>query len=207
MANTQAQFGFQHFGYLPGYAPDYQQIPFAIQSTYSTVIGFGDVVLKSATGGNYIIQGTPILATASAPVGIFVGCEYTPASGLQIPQWSPWWPGVTAVGDAIGYVISAPGALFRVASYSAAIVTANIGQAINFTTGGLSVVASGQGYSRMTVDPATLATTAAASTLSSLPFKVVSLFPGVGNGSDPTTNFNWCIVTWNNQQFKSASAF
>lgn len=207
MANTAAQFGFQHVGYLPGGAPDYQQLPAAIQSTYSTVIGFGDAVIKSATGGNYIIQATPTLATAASIRGIFAGCWFVPVSGIQVPQWSPYWPGATVASDATAYVIDAPNALFKVAAYSVAIVTANIGQAINFTTGGLTVTTRGQGNSVMTVDQATIATTSTGSTLVALPFKIVQLYQGIGNGSDPTTNYNWCIVTFNSQQWKSMSSF
>ena len=207
MANQQTQFGFRHIGFLPGGAPDYQQLPVAIQSTYSTVIGFGDAVIKSATGGNYIIPATAALATAAAIRGIFVGCYFTPTSGLQVPQWSPYWPGSTVASDAVGYVIDAPNALFLVAAYSVAIVTANIGQAINFTTGGNTVTTSGMGLSRMTVDQATIATTATGSTLVALPFKIVQLYQGLGNGSDPTTNYNWCVVTFNSQQWKTGSSF
>ena len=206
MANTQSQFGFQHFGYLPGFAPDYQQIPLSIQSTYSTVIGYGDPVIKVASGSSYIIQATAALATASPLSGIFLGCQITPSTGLGIPQWSPWYPGAQSV-DSVAYVMASPGALFRVAVLQTAIVTANIGQGVNFTTSGLTVTTKGSGYSIMTVDQATLATSASNTTMVNSPFKVYSMFPGIGNGSDPTTNFNWVIVAFNQQQWKSMAAF
>ena len=189
MANTAAQFGFQHFGYLPGGAPDYQQSKYLIQSTFSTKIFFGDPVVKSAAG-LYI---TPALGTGSltAITGIFVGCQYTPTGG--IPQWSPWWPGA-ASADATAYVIDAPNALFKVAALLTAVPATAIGQNIGYSTGAGGTTVGG-GFSTFTVDQSTLTTGSVA------PFQVYSMFPGVGNGSDTTTNFNWVIVSFNSQRF------
>ena len=39
--------------------------------------------------------------------------------------------------------------------------------------------------------------TAGGTAASFLPFRVVSMYQGVGNGSDPTTNFNWVVVGFN----------
>lgn len=197
MANTQAQFGFKHIGYLSGGAPDYQQSTYAILSTYSTNIGFGDPVMyTNATTGPYIVQATGALATTGTLVGIFVGCQYTPAGG--IPTWSPFWPGAAST-TAVAYVIDAPNAKFLVAALNTAIVSTNIGNAVNFTTGQCST--TGGGYSIATIDQSTATTTG--TTASLLPFKIVGLYPGVGNGSDPTTPFNWAVVSFNNQQFRT----
>ena len=198
MANTQSQFGFKHQGYLSGGAPDYQQSPRLIQSTNATKIGFGDPVIKQNATSQYIVQ-CPSLGSTTGPIdGIFVGCMFTPSGGLGIPQWSPFWPGA-ASADATGYVIDAPNAQFLVAALATAIVTANIGQAINFTTGTPSTV--GGGFSIATIDQSTATSTG--TTASLLPFKIVSLYQGIGNGSDPTTNYNWAIVTFNNQKYKT----
>lgn len=195
MANTQAQFGFQHFGYLPGGAPDYaQSTPYMLQSTYSTKIFFGDPVVKQTTT-KYI---NPATNTATTIAGIFVGCVFTPSSGLAIPQWSPWWPGSVAA-DATAYVIDAPNALFRVAALLTAIPPTAIGNNIGWSTGaGGSTV--GQGFSTYTVDQSTLATT------STYPFQIYSMYPGIGNGSDTTTSYNWVIVSFNNQRFRAGAA-
>ena len=198
MANTQSQFGFEHWGYLPGYMADYQQSTRGIQKTNTTAIQFGDVVQRANATSAYIVQGN---SSTTLPIeGIFVGCVYQIAG--NIPQWSPFWPGSAAAQDATAYVIDSPGALFKVATLATAIVSANIGNFINYTTGGFTASLTGQGYSVMTVDQSTIATTTG-TTANGLPFVVYSLFPGVGNGSDPTTNYNWVIVRFNNQILRS----
>lgn len=197
MANTQAQFGFKHLGYLSGGAPDYQQSTYPIQSTYSTNIGFGDPVIIQNATSPFIVQATGSLATAAPIVGIFVGCQYTPSGG--VPTWSSFWPGAAAT-TAIAYVIDAPNAKFLVAALNTAITSSNIGNVVNFTTGQCST--TGAGFSIATIDQST-ATAAGGTAASPLPFKIVGLYPGVGNGSDPTTPFNWAVVTFNNQIFKS----
>lgn len=209
MANTQAQFGFKQMGYQSGGAPDFQMSVRAIQSTYATKIGFGDPVIRSTSATAYIIQATGTLATSNPIEGIFVGCQYTPTSGLQIPTWSPSWPGVTVAADAVAYVIDAPNAQFLVATLQTAAGTADIGKVVNFTTGTPSTV--GGQYSVATIDMST-ATAAGGTAISSLPFRIVGLygsnsnigalsnqFGGVGNGTDPSTNYNWAVVTFNNQ--------
>ena len=195
MANTQSRFGFQQFGYLSGGQPDYQQSSYRIQSTCLTAIFAGDPVTKSAALGQYIL---PSVGTATAITGIFVGCQYTPAGGT-IPVWSPAFPGGTTIGDAVAYVIDAPNALFRVAALNTAIPATAIGQNIAFTTGGVTATTFGAGLSIVTVDQATLTTNSA------YPFQIYSMFPGVGNGSDTTTAYNWVIVSFNNQRIRSTT--
>lgn len=189
MANVQAQFGFRHIGFLSGGAPDYQQATRLIQSTNTTKIFFGDPVVKSGAS-NYIVQGAN---NTTVLEGIFVGCVLTPSSGLAIPQWSPYWPGVAAA-DATAYIINAPHALFLAAALNTAIVTSNIGANVGFAIGTGSTV--GAGLSGATLDQGTVGTT------NTLPFQIVSLYAGIGNGSDPSTAFNWAVVTFNNQRFK-----
>jgi hypothetical protein len=198
MANATALFGFRHIGFLSGGSPDFQMQPRAIQSTNTTKIGNGDPVLKNASATGYIIQGTGALATTTPVEGIFVGCQYTPAG--QAPAWSPYWVGAAA-SDATGYIINAPNALFLVGTLQTALVTANIGNAINFTTGTPNTTT---GFSVALVDQATA--TASGTTASLLPFKVVQLYQGIGNGSDPTSNNNWVVVTFNNQMFKTLAS-
>lgn len=188
MANVQSAFGFQEFGFLGGGAPDYQIQTGLIQSTNTTKIFQGDPIVKGPTT-NYIVQGANNTTTL---VGIFRQCVYIPVGG-GTPIWSPFWPG-SAAQDATAYFSSSPMALFRVAALSTSIVTANIGQNVGFAIGTGNT--SGGGFSGATVDQSTLATT------NTLPFQIYSLFPGIGNGSDPSTNFGWCIVSFNNQRYK-----
>ena len=190
MANVQAAFGFRHIGFLPGYAPDYQQLTRAIQSSNTTKIFNGDPVVKQTTS-SYIIQAA---STATILEGIFVGCNYVPTGGTLTLQPSPFWVG-SAASDATGYLINSPGALFLVAALNTAIVTSNIGGNIGWATGTGSTV--GGGFSGFTVDAATITTSNVA------PFQIVDLYKGVGNGSDPTTPYNWCVVTFNNQRFRT----
>lgn len=194
MANATAAFGFKHIGYLGGGAPDYQLTTRAIQSSNSTKIGFGDPVVKANATSPYIIQAVGTTVVTTPIVGIFQGCQYTPAGG--IPTWSPFWPGAAAV-DATAYIMDAPNALFLVATTLTAIATSAIGQTVTFT--GTVPATTGGGYSSATLDAATLGT-AGGTAASFLPFRVQSMYQGVGNGSDPTSNFNWVVVSFNFEQ-------
>jgi len=195
MANTQAQFGFAHFGYLPGGAPDYQLSKYSIQSSYATAIYFGDVVQKSASLGNYIQPCTSSTA-GTGIVGIFQGCAYTPKG--SVPGWLPWYPGVAAGADTTAYVIDAPNALFKVAALLTAVPGTAVGNNIGFSTGAGGTTVGG-GFSSYTVDQASIASTV------THPFKIVSLYPGVGNGSDPNSNYNWVIVGFNNMVYRQGN--
>ena len=198
MANTQAQYGFSHYGYLPGGAVDMQLSRYQIQSTYSTGIYFGDPVVKSAAAGGgvapYIIPATGT-GSITALTGIFQGCSFTPKGG--VPQWSPWYPPQSQGADTTAYVIDAPNALFKVAALLTAVPPSAIGEGIGFSTGAGGTTVGG-GFSTYVVDQSTLTTGPVA------PFQIVSMWPGVGNGSDTTTNYNWIVVTFNNQRYRAA---
>lgn len=192
MANTQAAFGFRHIGYLGGGSPDFQMSTGLIASANTTKIYRGDPIQRSASTGK-IEQAS---ATNVALVGVFDGCMYTPVGGT--PQWSPFWPGAGASSDATAYFIDAPNAQFLAAALNTSIVTANIGENVGFAIGTGNTVT---GFSGATVDQSTLNTT------NTLPFRVIAICNGqnfgvVGNGSDPSTPYGWCVVTFNNQNFK-----
>jgi hypothetical protein len=191
MANVQSAFGFRQIGYLSGGGPDYQLATRSIQSSNTTKIYRGDPVIKS---GAYIIQCSTANNTTVLE-GIFDGCLYTPTGGS--PTYSPYWPGAAAV-DATAYIINAPNAMFLAAALNTAISSANIGNGITFSLGTGSTV--GGGFSGATIDQSTLSTSAA------MPFQIVSLYPGIGNGSDPTTSYNWAVVTFNNQRFRNTTS-
>jgi hypothetical protein len=194
MANLQSAFGFRHIGYLPGGAPDYQQLTRQIQSSNATKIFNGDPVIKSTS---FMAQASNNTTTIE---GIFVGCNYVPTGGLLTLQPSPFWPG-SAASDGTGYVINAPNALFLAAALNTAIVTADIGKMVGFSIGTGSTV--GGGFSGATVDQSTLSTNVTASL--TLPFQVFSLYQGIGNGADATTPFNWVVLTLNNQRFRAGA--
>ena len=188
MANVQSAFGFRHIGFLPGAGPDYQLQTRLIQSSNTTKIFTGDPVVKNPTT-NYIVQGANNTTTV---VGIFQGCEYIPVGG-GTPLWSPFWPGTASV-DATAYILNAPNALFLAAALLTSIVSSNIGENVGFVIGTGNT--SGGGFSGATIDQSTHATT------NTLPFQVFSLYQGIGNGSDSTTNYGWAVVGFNNQQYK-----
>jgi hypothetical protein len=201
MANTQSQFGFKHIGYISGGAPDYQQSTRVIQASYSTQIGFGDPVTKLNATSPWIVQAANTISTTNILEGIFVGCNYIPSGG-GAPVWSPFYPGSVGGTAATAYIIDAPTALFLVAALNTSITSANIGQSINFTTGVPNT--TGGGFAIATIDQATA--TSQNATSAALPFKIYSLFNGVGNGSDPTTAYGWAIVTFNNERWKTLTA-
>lgn len=193
MANTQAQFGFKHIGYLPGTAPDYQlnSSGYAIQSSYATAILQGTPMIKVA-GSSYLIPATGT-GNATAVVGIFQGVDYTPSGGA--PTFNNVWPGAQA-SDGKVHLIDSPNALFLAAALltpiPATAIGANIG--INSGSGGTTV---GAGFATYVVDQALITTSSA------FPFQIYSFYQGIGNGSDTTTNYNWVVVTFNNQRFRA----
>lgn len=196
MANVQAAFGFKHIGYLPGFAPDYQQLTRQIQSSNATKIFNGDPVVKTGAS-NYIAQAPSPINTAILE-GIFVGCNYIPTGGTLTLQPSPFWVG-SAASDATGYLINSPGALFLAACLNTAIVTANIGNMVDFVIGTGST--AGGAFSGATLDQSTITTNQTVA--ATYPFQIFSLYQGVGNGSDPTTPYNWVVVSFNNQRFRT----
>lgn len=193
MANTQSAFGFKHQQYIGGGAPDFQLMHYSISSALATNICFGDVVQYTNSTSPFIIPSTPSLATAAPIVGIFQGCMMIPSAG-GAPTWSPFYPASGVAQNATAYVIDAPSAFFLVAAANTAITSANIGQVANFSTG--VGATTGGAFSAMTIDQSTVTSGAGATTM---PFRIVDLYQGIGNGSDPTTAFNWVVVGFNNQ--------
>lgn len=188
MANVLAPFGFQHIGYIDGQAPNFAPQPRKVASTNATKIFRGDPVTSLGTG--YITQAT---AGTTQIAGIFDSCTYLSlAQGRQV--WSQFWPGSDANGDVTAYIISSPNALFLAQSLNTSVAFADIDGNINFNIGTGSTTT---GISNATLDQSTIATT------NTLPFRVYSLYAGIGNGSDPTTPFDWAVVTFNNQDFRA----
>jgi hypothetical protein len=93
-----------------------------IASGYATSMFDGDLVQLTATG-TAIITSTSVPSTSQAAqaavpgtVGVFLGCEYTPAGGpLYGKQRYQYWAGGTVAQDAVAYVLDDPDAIFKVA--------------------------------------------------------------------------------------------
>lgn len=193
MANTLAPFGFKHIGYLDGQAPTFAAQPRQISPTNTQKIFRGDPVTSINTG--FISQSAP----GTTPVaGVFDGCTYySLAQGRQV--WSNYWPGgdVATNATVVAYVITSPSALFLAQSNGLPITLADVGSNVNFAIGTGSTF--GGGFSGATLDQSTLAVTA------THPFRIYAPYLSVGPGSDPTTNFNYAVVCFNNQDFKSST--
>lgn len=192
MANTFAPFGFSQTGNAEGTVPNFALTTRKILYSNTDKIYTGDPV-KMVAGG-YIEQWDAAVAVSQL-AGIFVGCEYlSTAQGRVV--WSAYWPGADCAVDATAYIVPAsPGSFptFVVqtansATTAVAVTQADIGQNIDVALGTGSTVT---GRSGAYADINTMGTTA------TLPFRIVGLYPGVGNGSDATSAYNWIEVQAN----------
>lgn len=200
MANTFAPFGLSQTGGAPGAAPNAEQLEYPILYSDTTKIFSGDPVKMDSSG--YIKQWT--VATneatgASQLFGVFVGCKYLSVSQNKV-VWSAYWPGADAVsGTVYGYVVPiSPGTSPRFlvqtgdSNTTAVPVTqADVGKNfdVNLGTGSTVTGRSGAYLDIFKVGDD-----------SWKPFRLISLYNGVGNGSDATSAYNWVIVEANTAQ-------
>lgn len=111
----------------------------------TTAIFTGDVVEMVAPGALAVsaltIPSTSQAAQAARPgtVGVFLGCEYTPASGpLFGKQRFSYWPGTAGILDAVGYVVDDPDTVFRSAVLSMPAAATNTTTSLGTTIGYMS---------------------------------------------------------------------
>lgn len=191
MPNTAAPFGFSPEGTIGGSTPNFRLSKRLIASTNTTAIFSGDAVVPvSGPVTGYITQAT---ASTVALAGIFWGCKYLSVSQKRT-VWSAYWPGFDANGDVEAYVIDDPQAVFMVQAGATAVGLASINLNIQLAVGTGNTFTGRSGMS--VTSPANTAT---------LPFTIVGLVtdpPGV-NGSDPTTGYNFVLVTFNNEVFRA----
>lgn len=211
MANTLAPFGFQrwgtagaapNFGFSSGQPSNSGVAGYRIAAGNSTAIFFGDAVRMNVSGPTGYVeqwaQGDGSTATKIL-AGIFAGCQYYSASQKKT-IWNNYWPGSDAVGDVTAYVIDDPLALFKV---QAGVASTPFTQAYMGSTADIVATPVGStttGDSGMSLNTPT--------TTNTLPFKVMGfvtspLPSGNVNGTDITTAYNYVIVAFNNQLFKS----
>lgn len=192
MANVLAPFGFSQTGISGGSAPTFGMTTQKIAVGNSTKIFQNDPVKILSTG--YIAQWTATTG-ASQLYGTFIGCTYVSvAQSKQV--WSPYWPGADAAADAVAHIVPcSPGSFptFLVqtnnsAGGATAMTMADIGQNIDVALGAGNTFT---GISTAYADQNTQGVTA------TLPFRIVGLYAGVGNGSDATSANNWIFVTAN----------
>jgi hypothetical protein len=204
MANTFAPFGFSQYQGGAGGAPTFSMSTRRIASGNATAIYTGDPVMpvvSTATG--YITQGSPGTTTLS---GIFAGCKYLSTSQKRT-VWSAYWPGSDATGDVEAYVVDDPNArflvqcsgasFFNVSATSTTITSLPIGQYAQFSIG-TGNTANGRSGAYLS----SLATTV------TFPFLIVDyvFFPPGQNGTDPSTNYPYVVVGFNNEIFRSNGA-
>jgi hypothetical protein len=203
MANVLGAFGFAHRGTASGpvnFAESHNP-PYRIAAGYTTAIFFGDAVRMNSAGPTGFIEQWAAgdgSAAAKILVGIFIGCSYFSTS-QQKQVFNRYWPGSDATGDVDAFVVDDPNAQFLVQSNgsSSPITQVSIGQTADIVSGSGSNGSTVTGISGMTLDNPT--------TSAVLPFKVVNVVkdPPGANGADLTTAFNYVIVAFNNQQYKS----
>jgi hypothetical protein len=204
MANTFSPFGFQQYNGGAGGAPTFMMSKRRIASSNATAIYLGDPVMpviSSATG--YITQGA---AGTTTLAGIFAGCEYISVAQKR-RVWSLYWPGSDANGDVTAYVVDDPNARFKVQTSGASFYNAS---ASSTTITSLPI---GQ-YAQFTIGTGTTSNGLSGAYLSSVgttvtfPFIITDYIfdPPGQNGTDPTTNYPWVIVGFNNEIMRSNGA-
>jgi len=183
MANMNAPFGFRPVRRDDAAAVNYALSTRLIDPANVTPIGKGDLVKSTSTG--FIELATP---GGTRATGIFWGCTYYDTAQQRV-QWMNQWPGVnTTEGDIVAYILDDPRMLFEAQVTGASPVTvADIGNNIDIAAGTITHA----GFSGMSVNFATIATTA------TLPFRIVGLSQGVGNGYDATAQYNRVLVRLN----------
>lgn len=133
-------YGLQPINLIGGqvFAGSTRMVPIA--SAYGTSMFDGDLVQLTSTG-TAIITSTTVPSTSQAAqaavpgtVGVFLGCEYTPAGGpLFGKQRFQYWLGGTIAQDAVAYVADDPDTIFKAAVVTQTGATnANTGQTIGY---------------------------------------------------------------------------
>lgn len=186
MANINAPFGFRFKGIL-GASPNVELRPVTVDKDDTTAIFRGDPVKLLATG--YAAQWTAA-TEVSQLAGIFVGCRYLDtASGEYVER--PYWPGSGASEDVTAKIIpcnlgAPPTFIVQTSSGGAVLANLHANADVSLGTGNTRT-----GQSAAVLDMTTANTTA------TLPFRIMELYRGVGNGSDHTTGYNWVVVAAN----------
>jgi len=164
---------------------------YPITYNYGTAIYYGDFVGLSR---GEVVRLSVSTGTAGNQTGIFLGCSYTNPTTKQ-KQFSQYWPGSVAAGDAVAIVCDDPDTVFRAVVCSATTAIASgaramIGQnlaCINNT----GSAATGNSKNALLAPSDTPATT------SSLPIRVLGVVPdtAVSLGTATYTSISTATVT------------
>lgn len=194
MANTFAPQGLQSYGGADGAAPTYPLVPAKILYSNSNKIFYGDPVMQDSNG--WIQQWSPATGVSQLK-GIFRGCKYYSLSNKQT-IFPNYWPGadvatnadITAFIEPINTAVP-PYFLVQTAdsnTTAVAVTQADVGQNADVALGAGN---TNNGFSTAYLDIHTFGTTA------TLPFRIVSVWKGVGNGADATSAYNYVVVQAN----------
>lgn len=194
MANNFAPSGLVPWSGADGAAPTYGTVWVNIAYNDTTKIYRGDPVKQLATG--YVAQWTAGTAVSQL-TGIFWGCKYYSVS-QKTTVWSKYWPGADVATNAVvkAQVIPVntavpPKFIVQTAdsnTTAVAVTIASVGQNADVALGTGSELS---GASGAYLDINTFNTTA------TLPFRIVEIWDGYGNGSDASSAFNKVVVTAN----------
>lgn len=102
---------------------------FPIASGYNSSIFYGDLVTFTTDGT--IVKATTTTGTTPGAglIGVFLGCEYTPAGGpLYGKQRYQYWATGTVASDAVAYVCDDPDAIFQAVVCNTGTTIAYAGQ-------------------------------------------------------------------------------
>ena len=198
---VSAPYGLDPINRFDGmpYAGATQQLPIA--STYNTAIFNGDVVLVS--GGTIrkssVTNDSTTDKANNATYGVFMGVQYV--NSQQQTVQAQYYPGNSAVTNAIAYVVMDPVAEFKVAvTFSG-----------NSTISGTTIAAVGtnaaliQGAGSTTTGNSGVSLAAPASGLgnaAALPVRIVAVVPETASNA---TTFTEVIVKFNNPQILLAA--
>lgn len=197
MSNNFSPFGFRPVNTSNG-PINWRISTRRIASTASAIYKGDAVVPDTGPTNGYIERAT---AGATPLAGIFWGCQYLSTSQKRV-IWNQYWPGSDATGDVIAYVIDDPnarflvqtsGSAFQITGTTSTFTSSPVGQLAQLNVGTGSAITQQSG---MYLD--TLGTTA------TFPFVVVDMVldPPGSNGADPTSNYNYVIVGFNNEWLK-----
>jgi hypothetical protein len=196
MANVFAPFGLKPYFGADGAAPTFGlgARPRLIAYNDTTKIYKGDPVKALNTG--YVAQWTAATGVSQL-AGVFWGTEYYSVSTKQ-PYFNNYWPGADVATDAkvtaqlipVNTAVP-PMFLIQTANSSTTAVAVTVADIGTNADVALGTGNTNTGFSGAYLDINTFNTT------STLPFKIVDIYQGAGNGNDATSAYNYVIVQAN----------
>ena len=125
MANVNAPYGLKAVRHSTG--GNVQTNDYPINPTYTTAIFSGDVVHGDA-------DGTITLSAAGTAdnIGVFCGCTYINAQGLQ--KYSQYWTGEAGATNIVAHVYDDPNIIFQAQANATGLVAADLNNLTDLDT-------------------------------------------------------------------------